>query len=221
MPHRTAPTISSRREFLKKTSAIAAGSAASVRPSSAADAGALPINERVSLNGAWQFRLDRGGTGEKENWQRPDDSSAEWRPVDVPHTWQIDPATADYMGIAWYRREFATPGEWQGGALRIEFEAVFHSARIWVNGSFAGEHLGKGYTAFTVDITRLARAANIIVVRVDNAFRDDMLPRGRSSDWTHDGGIYRPVTLLVTPKVFIERVDIDAVPDLGRKTSRP
>ena len=44
-----------------------------------------------------------------------------------------------------------------------------------------------------------------------------MLPRGRSSDWAHDGGIFRPVQLLITPKTFVERVDIDAVADLSSK----
>ena len=46
-----------------------------------------------------------------------------------------------------------------------------------------------------------------------------MLPRGQSSDWTHDGGIYRPVSLLVTPKAYIERVEIDAEPDLRGKAN--
>ena len=46
-----------------------------------------------------------------------------------------------------------------------------------------------------------------------------MLPRGRSSDWAHDGGIYRPVRLLVTPKVFIESVAVDAEPDLSAGTA--
>src|SRR5260370_36814421 len=41
-----------------------------------------------------------------------------------------------------------------------------------------------------------------------------MLPRGRSSDWAHDGGIFRPVQLLITPQVFVERVDIEATPNL-------
>jgi beta-glucuronidase len=44
-----------------------------------------------------------------------------------------------------------------------------------------------------------------------------MLPRGRSSDWAHDGGIYRPVHLLVTPSVFIESLAVDADPDLQSK----
>ena len=42
-----------------------------------------------------------------------------------------------------------------------------------------------------------------------------MLPRGHSSDWAHDGGIYRPVHLLITPKSFVERVDVEALPDLA------
>ncbi|MBZ5639367.1 MAG: hypothetical protein LAO51_11530, partial [Acidobacteriia bacterium] len=32
-----------------------------------------------------------------------------------------------------------------------------------------------------------------------------------------DGGIFRPVQLLITPKTFVERVDIDAVADLSSK----
>ena len=42
--------------------------------------------------------------------------------------------------------------------MRIEFEAVFHSAKVWVNGKPAGEHLRKAYTAFTCDIGGLSRA---------------------------------------------------------------
>jgi beta-galactosidase len=121
----------------------------------------------------------------------------------------------DYRGVAWYRRNFDVPTAWQNSAVRIEFEAVFHTATVWVNGQSAGEHRGKGYTAFTLDIAAFLRwgRINSIAVRVDNAFNDHMLPRGRSSDWAHDGGIYRPVHLLVTSKTFLERVDVEAIPD--------
>ena len=66
-------------------------------------------------------------------------------------------------------------------------------------------------------ITHLLRwgKPSVIVVRVDNAFNEHMVPRGRSSDWAHDGGIYRPVQLLITPKTFVERVDVEALPDLA------
>ncbi len=103
--------------------------------------------------------------------------------------------------------------------MRVEFEAVFHTATVWINGKLAGEHLRKGYTAFTLDITSLLHwdQSNTIAVRVDNAFNQHMVPRGQSSDWANDGGIYRPVQLLITPKTFVERVDVDAVPDLSSR----
>ena len=128
----------------------------------------------------------------------------------------------DHRGVGVVPRAFDAPAAWSASVVRVEFEAVFHSARVWVNGTFAGEHLRKGYTAFTLDITALVRwgAANTIVVRVDNRFDDRMLPRGRSSDWAHDGGIYRPVQLLVTPTSYVERLDITAVPDLAAGSAR-
>ena len=193
-----------RRDFARL---LASSTAASLLPGAS-----HPANEgRVSLNGAWRFRPgpERGG----------EDG---WREVSAPHTWQIIPGFEEYMGAAWYRRRFHAPRELEGRAVRIEFEAVFHSATVFLNGKQVGEHSGKGYTAFAFDVSPalLPGRDNTLEVRVDNSFNEAMLPRGRSSDWTHDGGIYRPVWLLVTPKVFVERVEVDAVPDLsaGRAT---
>jgi beta-galactosidase len=196
-----------------------AGSAALALPASAAPESSTAITACVTLNGAWRFRLDPEKNGEAGKWFSTE--SEGWREVTVPHTWQVEQANTEYRGVAWYRRTFDVPTAWTGSALRLEFEAVFHSARVWVNGQFAGEHLRKGYTAFTLDIAGLVRfgAANTVAVSVDSAFDDAMLPRGRSSDWAHDGGIYRPVSLLVTPPVFVERVEIEAVPNLASKAA--
>ena len=177
--------------------------------------------ESCSLNGAWLFRLDPDGQGEANGWAQADAASMDWREVRVPHTWQVEPENTEYRGLAWYRRTFEAPEAWSEYAVRLEFEAIFHTATVWVNGKEAGRHIGKGYTAFTLDIGRLLRfgAPNVVAVRVDNAFNESMLPRGRSSDWAHDGGIYRPVQLLVTPRVFIERLEVDAEPDLSANTA--
>ena len=209
----------SRRQFLGK-SAVVAASALAARNSDALSrpASGLGLHTcKVSLNGVWQFQLDPNDAGKRENWAAPDYSAASWREVSVPHTWQVEAANADYRGVAWYRREFDVVPEWTDGAVRLEFEAVFHSATVWVNGQPVGEHVGKGYTAFCLDATPALHPGkrNVVVVRVDNAFNEHMLPRGRSSDWAHDGGIFRPVNLLVTPKIFIERLAIEAVPDLS------
>jgi beta-glucuronidase len=106
--------------------------------------------------------------------------------------------------------------------VRIEFEAVFHTAKVWLNGKLLGEHPGRGYTAFTFDATPALQfdAPNFLAVRVDNSFKGDMLPRNQSYDWPSDGGIIRPVNLLLTPSVYIDRLWVDATPDLDSGQTR-
>ncbi len=158
-------------------------------------------NAEVSLNGLWQFQIPG----------RP------WTAVTVPHTWQVMNGCENHRGKALYQRAFDVPAAWSASIVRVEFESVFHTAVVQVNGQPAGRHEGLGYTTFAFDITKLLKfgAENEISVEVDNAFFDRMLPRGNSSDWAHDGGIYRPVRLLVTPRNYIERVAIDAIPNLA------
>ena len=172
--------------------------------------------ECISLNGSWFFRLDPENAGESRGWHQSAQTAESWRTVSVPHTWQIEPEHAEYMGAGWYRRTFEAPRAWEDRAVRVEFEAVFHSATVWLNGMEVGRHVGKGYTAFVLDLGPRLRvgADNTLVVQADNSFNESMLPRGRSSDWAHDGGIYRPVNLLVSPTVFIERIWLECEPDL-------
>jgi beta-galactosidase len=87
---------------------------------------------------------------------------------------------------------------------------------VFLNGKPIGEHISKGYTAFTLDLSAALRFGdkNMLAVRVDNRPTDRMLPRNKSYDWADDGGIIRPVNLLITPKVYIDRVEIDAAPRL-------
>jgi beta-galactosidase len=209
--------MSTRRTFLTGSAGVVAAALAT-RGSSGTETTVQPCTAVIaSLCGEWLFRTDPQNVGTKENWYGTSVPARDWRRVTVPHTWQVEAPLVDYRGIAWYWRSFEAPAAWHECAVRVEFEAVFHSATVWVNGELAGEHSRKGYTAFALDITHLLHwgRTNNIAVRVDNAFNSHMVPRGRSSDWANDGGIFRPVQLLVTQKTFIERVDIDAVPDLG------
>ena len=209
--------MNSRRKFLSQSAALAAGTLCTPAPDAGVETACRSTSETLSLCGQWLFRTDSLDVGEGQRWYATEYSSNAWRNVLVPHTWQVDPGYIDYRGVAWYRRTFDAASEWRNSTVRIEFEAVFHTATIWVNGELAGKHERKGYTAFVLDITRLLRwgGLNTLVVRVDNAFNNHMLPRGRSSDWAHDGGMYRPVQLLVTAKTFVERVDVEALPDLA------
>lgn len=211
------PAVQSRRHFLTQAGVIAAGTVGAIGLATGETAVNVLAPESASLCGEWSFRVDPEDRGAQQRWYQADDAPGDWRAVAVPHTWQVEAAFADYRGIAWYRRGFDAPPEWGACVVRIEFEAVFHSATVWVNGQPAGQHVGKGYTSFTLDITGLVRLgrSNNVAVRVDNSFNDQMLPRNQSSDWAHDGGIYRPVQLLITPRVYVERVDVEALPELG------
>ncbi len=206
----------SRRQLIHKLG-IAATAATAIEVSSE-DARAIRATPDCtsfhSLNGLWHFRLDPDRAGDRENWHLPQTSLQGWTDVEVPHTWQIDDDSSGYLGVAWYRRDFDVLPEWAANAVRVEFEAVYHSAVVWLNGTRVGEHLRKGYTMFELDAgaALLPGKANTIVVRVDNAFDMNMLPRGNSFDWTTDGGITRPVRLLVTPKTYLSRVYVDAMP---------
>ena len=207
--------MSTRREFIAGSAGAIARLLSSRVPTGETSTPSC-ATEVVSLCGEWLFRIDPENIGTRGNWFDSHAADDAWRKLLVPHTWQVEAALADYRGVAWYQRCFDVPERWRGRAVRIEFEAVFHSATVWVNGVLAGKHVGKGYTSFTLDITPAIEAGrpNTIALRVDNDFNQDMVPRGRSSDWALDGGIYRPVQILVTPSTFVEQVDVDAVPDL-------
>jgi beta-glucuronidase len=183
--------MSSRRKFL--TGSVVAASALIVPGVRADDAAMQPRDTEVmTLCGEWRFRADPQTVGLKESWHTSSASGESWRTVTVPHTWQIESAFADYRGVAWYWRSFDVSARWLSSAVRVEFEAVFHTATVWVNGQLVGEHSRKGYTAFTLDVApALREGRNIIAVRVDNAFNSHMLPRRDSSDWANDGGIFR------------------------------
>src|SRR5271157_196909 len=163
-------------QILAGTAVLGAATAATA--GAAGPAAAPPVDGLdISLDGEWEFRKD---------------GDAAWRTVTVPHTWQVMDGLEDYYGVAHYRRTFHAPAESANAEVYVEFESVFHPAEVKLNGSSVGEHRGKGYTAFrTHELSRALKpgADNVLEVRVDNSFADEMLPRSHSSDWAHDGGI--------------------------------
>jgi beta-glucuronidase len=176
-------------------------------------------DEAVNLEEGWQFRLDPSAAASPAGAAV---SSSEWQTIAVPHTWQSLGGSPEYVGVAWYRREIFAPEAWRTRFVRVEFEAVFHTASVFLNGEAIAQHVGKGYTAFTCDLSPGLQYGepNEISVRVDNSFSNTMLPRMQSFDWANDGGITRPVHLRVSAPVFIERLAIDADPDLERNMAR-
>jgi beta-galactosidase len=166
-----------------------------------------------NLSQDWLFHA-----GEATGAERSAFEDQTWRRVAVPHDFSImdrpgrgkpdgrppfDPGTlsgqdSGYLpgGTGWYRRHLTlTPAE-ASRIVRLNFEAVYMDADIWVN----GEHLKRhryGYTAFSVDLTgKIRPGSNVIVVRVDHA--------DPSSRWYAGSGLIRPVALELLDPVHIE-----------------
>jgi len=164
--------------------------------------------ETRSLSQDWLFHL---GESEGAESLRFDDRG--WRGVVVPHDWSImdrpdgsppfEPnmiagQDSGYLagGVGWYRHHLTLTPDEAAKVVRLNFEAVYMDADVWVN----GEHLARhhyGYTAFSVDLTGKVRAGdNVIAVRANHP--------DPSSRWYAGSGIIRPVTLEILDRVHLD-----------------
>ena len=158
----------------------------------------------VRLDAGWAFYR-----GEEKDAAREDFNDSSWQRVSIPHTWNTEgdpPLTGYYRGPGWYRHSFNAPATWKRRRVFVRFEAASLVARVFLNGKELGEHKG-GFQAFCLELTPHLRygAANLLAVRVDNARREDVVPL--SGDFTVFGGIYRPVSLIVTAPINISLLD--------------
>lgn len=155
----------------------------------------------IMLNGEWQMTI------EGKNFT-----------VNVPHTYNVMDGLEDYAGEAVYKRTLPITPDMKGKTLRLHFEAVYHDAIVYVNGQKVGEHLNKGYTPFSFDITKVLNfvSENTLEVRTSNVYTDKALPYKRHFDWSNDGGIYRNVWLHVSGKQTIRYVH--ATPSINGET---
>lgn len=152
---------------------------------------------QIDLGGWWDFVPDPGDKGEKLNYSSrlPRPETRLW----VPGTWNSVARYWNYLGPAWYQRDFEVAG---GGNLRITFGSVFYRSKIWLDGKLLGEHEG-GYLPFAFTARDVKKGPHTLVVRVDNRLDDQSLPK-QNVDWFPYGGIERPVYAEMVPSVFID-----------------
>ena len=139
-----------------------------------------------------------------------------WTAISLPHTWNAldaqkgtagNPSVKGgyYRGACWYARTLDIPADWQGRRVFVRFEAASIVAKTYLNGELLGEHRG-AFTAFCYELTPQLHfgAKNELRVQVDNSPQRDVPPV--SGDFNMDGGLYRPVHLIVTDAVCIRPV---------------
>lgn len=106
-------------------------------------------------------------------------------------------------GAAYYRKTYVIPETMKGKRLFLRFEGVGTCTEVYVNGYLVGTHKG-GYSAFVCEIGEQVKygESNEIVVKADNTARPDVIPVNHSLFGVY-GGIYRPVSLVVTEPCHI------------------
>lgn len=138
----------------------------------------IPLNK-------WEFSV--GETGCKKS-------------VTVPHTWNVDEEVMKHRGEAEYETAVFIDEKLSGKRASVSFNAVYHTAKVYINGKFAGCHGRSGFTPFEFDVTDkvIFGAENQIKVIADNTHIAEMLPHGDDFDWADDGGIIRKAELKFT-----------------------
>ena len=155
--------------------------------------------EVKTFNNDWQFKK---GPFSSEVLMSNKQWNGKWEAVTLPHTWNAtDMQTkADnfYEGDAYYKKEFVCPESYKNKRVFLRFEGVGAVAEVYINGTLAGTHKG-AYSAFAVEVGTLLKSGekNEIVVKADNSARPDVIPVNHSLFGVY-GGIYRPVSLIVT-----------------------
>lgn len=178
----------------------------------------------LDLSGLWDFQIDPDAIGETQRWF---DGIPQPRQIAVPGSWNEQFTDTDlYLGHGWYGREVMLPASWRGSRVLIHVGSANYAARVWVNGAFAGEHLG-GHLPFAFDVTRHIdwREPTRIAIAVENELRPDRVPPGNqigaagplgfggnvpptAFDFFPYAGIHRPVTLVSIPQTHLTDITV-------------
>lgn len=183
--------------------------------------------EWLDLCGKWEFEFDFGKTGEARGVQNKERLEKEINVPYCPESRLSGIEYTDFINACWYRKS-VTLTKKENVRTLINFEAVCHYTKVFVNGKCAGEHTG-GYTPFTFDITDLtAEGENAIAVYCENDPRDGSQPSGKQSAkygsygcyYTRSTGIYQPVWIEYVPDTYLKAVKLDTDIENSRVLAR-
>lgn len=92
------------------------------------------------------------------------------------------------------------PKKWKTQDVVLEFEGIYGTARVWINGGLAHTNRN-GYMGFMIDLKPwlLYGQENIIKIDVDNSCQPN-------SRWYTGSGIYRDVNLLLEQNCMCQKI---------------
>jgi hypothetical protein len=179
----------------------------------------------LSLNGEWQFEIDKAADGESRGLTHGKDLNSK---ITVPFCPEsklsgLGLGNTQKLKDVWYRRSFELPPAMKGKRVRIHFGGVDYKAWVYINGQLAGTHVGES-SAFSFEITQwLKDGANEVVVRVLDDMWSGLQPCGKQSPnqsqmctYTRTTGIWQPVWLEAVGSSFVENISVVPDPDNSR-----
>jgi beta-galactosidase len=196
-----------RRDFLKTTSVVLAGTALSGSSAFGASPESANAGRTVlPMNRGWRYTPKKVEGAETAAFD-----DAAWETVVIPHTnvklpWHNFDDNL-YEFISTYRRRFKCPAAAEGKRVFVDFDGAMTASTVWINGHALGEYKG-GFTPFSFELTpHLNKGGeNVLVVQLDSTEREDIPPFGYEIDYMTFGGIYREVSLRIVPDVFIDNM---------------
>ncbi len=166
----------------------------------------------INLNGTWEFEIDNSNSGHERGYVEKEHLNGDINVPFCPESKLSGIENKDFMLAVWYKKQVNLRKT--GERIILHFGAVDYLAKVYLNGTFIGKHIG-GYASFSFDITDAAKdGENIITVYAYDDVRSGKQPRGKQSgsyqsmgcDYTRTTGIWQTVWIEFVPKYYIKNV---------------
>ena len=177
----------------------------------------------VSLNGLWHYAVDQYDTCLRQKWflERYSDNQGntlpvdysfdEWETMELPACWNtVAEKYLLYEGSMVFTRKFSFSPV-SSGRVFLRIGAASMLCRVFLNGRYAGMHRGAS-TPFCFDVTDFLKEDNRIILCVDSTRRPEQVPT-ENTDWFNYGGVFRDISLVRVPDLFIRSFRLFLVPD--------
>lgn len=161
----------------------------------------------MSLNGTWQFEVDRGDTGRERGLLGRELEGTITVPF-APESAASGVGERDFLEAVWYRRTITVPAAWEGLRPILHLGAVDHDATVWANGVEVARHRG-GFTPIRADLSVVPGvgpgAEVTLVVRARDP-REGAQARGKQAVWYRPTHCLYPRTTGIWQTVWLEGV---------------